>query len=73
MDKDDIRMYYNANLEERLYSKKISRGAFELLKISESSFNDYCIEFEDDKFREKQLGIHKSWTRDKKIDDILNN
>lgn len=52
--------------------KKISNGAKKLMKMSESSFNDFKFQYEknvDFKFRIDE--IIKSEIRDNKIDDIL--
>jgi len=53
-------------------NKKISNGAKKLMKMSESSFNDFKFEYEkniDFKFRIDELV--KSEIRDNKIDDLL--
>lgn len=72
MSRDEVMDYYTAYLEDKLSSGIISKGAFKLLKISESAFDDYYRLFEDSQlYRQKQLEIHKAWSRDKKISQIL--
>ncbi len=53
-------------------SKKISNGAKRLMKISESSFNDFKFQYEKDSdFKQRIDEIVKSEVRDNKIDDLL--
>jgi len=53
-------------------NKKISNGAKRLMKISESSFNDFKFQYEKDiDFKQRIDEIVKSEVRDNKIDDLL--
>lgn len=73
MKKDEIYPYYILYLESRLSTSRLSRGAYRLLKMSQSAFLDYKYRFENDElFYKKQIELHKSESRDKKIDDIFN-
>jgi len=72
MIKEDVRNYYLAYLQEKLDQKIISNGSYSLLKISESAFDDYFYQFDENiEFRNKQEEIYKSWIRDKTIGDLL--
>ena len=63
---------YLTYLDNKLNESKISKGKYSLLKISRSSFNDFIIRFEKDElFKQSIIELHKSETRDKKIDDIF--
>ena len=73
MSKDEVKSYYIAYLDDKLSCGTLSKGAYQLLKLSESSFNDYYALFESSQlYRERQIEIHKAWSRDKKITEILN-
>jgi len=53
-------------------NKNISNGAKRLMKISESSFNDFKFQYEKDSdFKQRIDEIVKSEVRDNKIDDLL--
>jgi len=53
-------------------NRKISNGAKRLMKISESSFNDFKFQYEKNiDFKIRIDEIVKSEIRDNKIDDIL--
>lgn len=72
MKDDCVYPYYVVYLEDRLISGEISRGAYKMLIISGSAFEDYKYRFnEDELFHEKQIELYKSESRDKKIDDIF--
>lgn len=66
--KHELYKFYEVYID----GKKISNGAKKLMKMSESSFNDFKFQYEknvDFKFRIDE--IVKSEIRDNKIDDIL--
>jgi hypothetical protein len=65
MKNDNIYPYYINYLESRLNENKISKGAYSLLKISQSSFNDFKIKFENN------TELRTLTIRDKKIDDLF--
>lgn len=65
MKNDSIYPYYIKYLEDRLLEGKISKGSYSLLKISESSFEDFKFKFENDS------KMRVSSIRDKKIDDLF--
>jgi hypothetical protein len=53
-------------------SKIASNGAKRLLKLSESSFNDFKLKYEKNiEFKQKIDDLIKSEIRDIKIDDLL--
>ena len=61
--------YLNNQLDEG----SINRGKFCLLRISSSYFQTFSNKFDKDElFRNRVIELHKSETRDKKIDDIFN-
>lgn len=67
---------YNFYLNYLDYKKQLNRfsdGAYALLKISESAFNDFVYDYENNlKFKKFINDIHISEIRDQKIKDILN-
>ena len=72
MKNDEIYPYYLDYLNDRLNEGKISKGSLSLLKMSNSSFEDFKYRFENDElFHNKIIELHKSEIRDKKIDDIF--
>ena len=72
MKNDEIYPYYIDYLNDRLNEGKISKGSLSLLKMSNSSFEDFKYRFENDElFNSKVIELHKSEVRDKKIDDIF--
>lgn len=72
MKNDEIYPYYIDYLNDRLNEGKISKGSLALLKMSNSSFEDFKYRFENDElFSSKVIELHKSEVRDKKIDDIF--
>ena len=72
MKKDEIYPYYVLYLENRLQAGKLSKGSFNLMKMSKTAFDDYKYRFENDElFKKKQIELIKSEERDKKIDDIF--
>lgn len=65
--------YYVSYLTYKKSINVFSEGAFHLLKISESSFNDFLYDYENNlKFKSIVDDILISELRDGKIDDILN-
>ena len=48
MKKDEIYPYYIDYLNDRLSEGKISKGSFSLLKMSNTSFEDFKYRFEND-------------------------
>lgn len=72
MKKDPIYPYYLSYLESRLDDGDISKGSKSLLKISKSAFDDFKYRYENDIiFSNKISDIHKSDSRDKKINDLF--
>lgn len=72
MKEDHVYPYYIIYLENRLICGEIGRGAYKLLIISASAFDDYKYRFtEDELFYQKQIELYKSESRDRKIDDIF--
>lgn len=72
MKKDNIYVYYILYLENKLNSGRLSGGAYRLLKISKSAFEDYKYRFDNDElFHKKQIELYKAENRDKKIDDLF--
>jgi hypothetical protein len=72
MKNNEIYPYYIDYLNDRLNEGKISKGSLSLLKMSNSSFEDFKYRFENDElFHSKVIELHKSEVRDKKIDDIF--
>lgn len=72
MKSDKIYPYYILYLENKLITG-LSVGAFRLLKISKSAFEDYKYRFNNDElFNKKQIELYKSENRDKKIDNLFN-
>ncbi len=60
-------------LNNQLYEGSINRGKFCLLRMSSSYFQTFSNKFDKDElFRNRVIELHKSETRDKKIDDIFN-
>jgi len=66
--KHELYKFYEVYID----GKKISNGAKKLMKMSESSFNDFKFQYENsDDFKFRIDEIVKSEIRDNKIDDIL--
>lgn len=66
--KHELYKFYEVYID----GKKISNGAKKLMKMSESSFNDFKFQYENnDDFKLRIDEIVKSEIRDNKIDDIL--
>jgi formyltetrahydrofolate synthetase len=66
--KHELYKFYEVYID----GKKISNGAKKLMKMSESSFNDFKFQYENnDDFKFRIHEIVKSEIRDNKIDDIL--
>jgi hypothetical protein len=66
--KHELYNYYLVYIENR----NISNGAKKLMMISESSFNDFKFQYENNKqFKIKIDDLIKSEIRDNKIDDLL--
>jgi len=65
--------FYISYLEHKKEQDRISDGALSLLKISESAFNDFVYDYENNpNFRKIIDDIHKKESRDEKIIDLLN-
>lgn len=65
--------FYISYLEHKKEQDRISYGALSLLKISESAFNDFVYDYENNpNFRKIIDEIHKKESRDEKIIDLLN-
>lgn len=65
--------HYVSYLEHKKDIDRISDGAFSLLKISESAFNDFVYDYENNiNFNNMVNDIHKKESRDEKINDLLN-
>lgn len=72
MKKDEKYSYYIDYLNNKLHEGIISKGSFSLLKMSNSSFEDFKFRFENDElFYHRIVKLHKSEIRDKKIGDIF--
>ena len=66
--KHELYKFYEVYID----GKKISNGAKKLMKMSESSFNDFKFQYENsDDFKFRIDEIVKSEIRDNKIDDLL--
>ena len=65
MKNDGLYNFYLNYLKNKLLDNRISNGEFKLLIISESYFTDFKYRFEHDK------QFSKIFSRDKKIDEIL--
>jgi hypothetical protein len=64
---------YISYLEYKKEQDRISDGALSLLKISESAFNDFVYDYENNtNFKNIINEIHKKEIRDEKIIDLLN-
>jgi hypothetical protein len=73
MKNEELYPEYLTYLDNRLLESKITKGEYPLLKMSRMSFDKFINRFENDNwFRGSVLELHKSETRDKKIDDIFN-
>ena len=72
MKNEELYPEYLTYLDSRLLEGKITKGEYPLLKMSRMSFDRFLKRFENDElFQESVLELHKSETRDKKIDDIF--
>ena len=72
MKNEELYPEYLTYLDNRILESKISRGEYSLLRMSRSSFDSFKLKFETDElFHKSIIGLHKSETRDKKIDDIF--
>lgn len=71
--KDNSKYKYYINwLNNRLENKSINRGQFELFKISESFFSEFCFRYNnEDRFKLFQQQLYKSNNRDIIIDEII--
>ena len=73
MKTDIIYPYYLCYIDNRLGDGKISKGAFSLLKISSTAFEDFKFNFENDElFKLNIIESYKVRIRDEKIDIIIN-
>ena len=69
---DDFYPEYLTYLDWRLNEGQINKGKWSLLKMSKTSFDDFKKKLEtDEHFNSKIIQVCKSETRDKKIDDVL--
>jgi hypothetical protein len=65
--------FYISYLAHKKEQDIISDGAISLLKISESAFNDFVYDYENNhNFKQIIDDIHKKESRDEKIIDLLN-
>jgi len=65
--------YYINYLDYKRQLSRFSEGAYSLLKISESAFNDFAYDYENNpNFKKLIDDIHISEVRDEKISDLLN-
>ncbi len=65
--------HYMNYLDYRQGLKGFSHGAYHLLKISESAFNDFVYDYENhETFKKFINGLHTSESRNEKISDLLN-
>jgi hypothetical protein len=65
--------YYLCYLDYKKQLSRFSDGAHSLLKISESAFNDFTYDYENNpNFKKLIDDIHLSEVRDEKISDLLN-
>lgn len=65
--------FYLSYLEFKKEQDRISDGALSLLKISESAFNDFVYDYENNnKFSKFIDDIYLKDKRDEKINDLLN-
>lgn len=72
MKNDELYPFYLNYLNWQLSESKINRGKWSLLKISNSKFEEFKTRFKNDGlFSDRIIELHKSETRDKKIDDIF--
>jgi hypothetical protein len=71
--KNDHRYKYYINwLERQLEQGFINKGQYELMRISETLFNEYCFRYNNQpKFRQLQDQFFKILNRDSKIQEIL--
>ena len=71
---DNLFKYFINFLDFRLESGSITIGQYELLKISESYFLEYCFRLNNQpKFQLKQLQIYKSKHRDQVLEQLFKN
>ena len=65
--------HYLNYLEYKRHLNRFSEGAHKLLKISESAFNDFTYDYENNpNFKKLIDDIYIAEVRDEKISDILN-
>lgn len=71
--KDDVQYKYYINwLDYRLEKGTLNKGQYELMKISESLFLEYCFRYNNQvKFKQSQDQLYKTVSRDSKIQDIF--
>lgn len=72
--KDDHQYKYYINwLDHQLEQGSINKGQYELMRISETLFIEYCFRYNNQpKFKQSQDQLYKSSNRDSKIQDIFN-
>lgn len=69
---DDQYKYYINWLDSRLEKGTLNKGQYELMKISESLFLEYCFRYNNQpKFKQSQDHLYKTVSRDSKIQDIF--
>jgi hypothetical protein len=72
MKNEELYLEYITYLDSRLNESKITKGEYSLLRMSRVPFDSFRIRLENDEhFRNTIIELHKSETRDKKIDDIF--
>jgi hypothetical protein len=65
--------FYINYLDYKRQLSRFSEGAYSLLKISESAFNDFVYDYENNpNFKKLIDDIRISEVRDEKISDLLN-
>ena len=67
MKNDKLYPLYLNYLNDKLDNRKLTKGAYSLMKISRSCFDDFKSKMDDKLFEGEQIKSN----RDKKIDDIF--
>jgi hypothetical protein len=72
MRSDSVYPYYILYLNYRLNEGAIGSGAYRLLRLSRSAFDNFKYRFEKDElFHNRHIELYISEERDKKINDIF--
>lgn len=72
MKNEELYPEYLTYLDNRLLEERISKGQYSLLKMCRTTFDRFIKRLDkDEDFQKSVLELHKSETRDKKIDDIF--